>query len=628
MISFIQVVATPPSNLPPNPNPNSQHRKNTISLIQKCTNTNQIAQIHANIIKIGQHQNQFIIFELLRICSKSKSIDYALKIFEKTQRPNVYLYTAIIDGLVSNGSYYHAICLYVQMLENFIFPDNFVINSVLNSCVLESNLRMGREIHAHGLKFGLYSNRQAKLKLMELYGKFGEFDDIKKVFDEMPKRDVVAETVMITSYMEHKLIKEACDVFNSLNDKDTVCWTAMIGGLVKNGEMNKALDYFRQMQREKNVRANEFTVVCVLSACAQLGALELGKWIHSYVDKYKIKINHFVGSALINMYSKCGSIEEAERVFKGLIEKDVSTYNSMINGLALNGKSKEAIEIFRNMINERINPTDISFVAVLNACSHGGLVDVGFEIFQSMRNIEPKLEHYGCMVDLLGRAGKVDNAYKFIQDMKVEPDHIIWGSLLSACIVHKKYELGEQIVKILSDRYYGCLDTGTYILISNFYSSWGKWEQALLARAKLNEIGVQKEPGCSSIEVNNEIHEFLLGDIRHPHKKAIYEKLQELEGKLRSEGYCPKVNIVPHDIKDEEKESALEIHSERLAICYGLISTEPCTTIRVVKNLRVCEDCHTMIKLVSKITRRRIIMRDRNRFHHFEKGGCSCGDYW
>ncbi|GFP98713.1 putative pentatricopeptide repeat-containing protein at5g59200 chloroplastic [Phtheirospermum japonicum] len=597
MSCFVQI-ATPPSHLPPNPNhQQSPNSRNTISLIQKCTHSDQIAPIHASIIKNGQHHDQFIIFELLRFCSKSNAIDYALKIFEKTQQPNVYVYTAIIDGLVSNGSFFHGIRLYVQMLENFIFPDNFVINSGLKACGLEPELRMGREIHAHGLKLGLYSNRQVKLKVMELYGKCGEFDDMNKVFDEMP-------------------------------DKDTVCWTAMINGLVKNGEMNKALDYFRQMQREKNVRANEFTIVCILSACAQLGALELGKWVHSYVDKYNIKINHFVGSALINMYSKCGSIEEAERVFKRLIEKDVSTYNSMINGFAMNGKSKEAVEIFRKMINNGENPTDISFVAVLNACSHGGLVDIGFEIFQSMRKTMPKLEHYGCMVDLLGRAGKVDEAYKFIQDMKVEPDHIIWGSLLSACMAHKKYELGERVVRILSDRYYGCLDTGTYVLISNFYSSWGKWEQALLVRKKLNEIGVQKEPGCSLIEVNNEVHEFLLGDIRHPRKKAIYEKLRELEGKLRLEGYCPKVDIVSQDIKDEEKEMALGIHSERLAICYGLISTEPCRTLRVVKNLRVCDDCHTMIKLVSKITRRRIIMRDRNRFHHFENGGCSCGDYW
>ncbi|KAI3461786.1 hypothetical protein Pfo_018449 [Paulownia fortunei] len=630
MSCFMQV-ATPPSHLPPNSNyqnSNSEHRKNTISLLQKCRKVNQIAPIHANIIKNGQEHDYFIIFELLRVCAKCDAIDYALKIFEQSQQPNVYLYTALIDGLVLSGSYYHGISLYVQMIENFIFPDNFVINSVLKACGLESDLRMGKEIHAQGLKLGLCSNRLVKLKLMELYGKCGEFGDMKRVLDEMPKGDVVATTVMMSSYFEHKLIERACGVFDLVKAKDTVCWTAMIDGLVRNGEMNKALEYFRQMQRE-GVRANEVTVVCVLSACAQLGALELGKWVHSYVEKYKIEVNHYVGSALINMYSRCGSIEEAERVFEGVKEKEVSTYNSMIVGFALNGKSVEAVKMFQRMVNEGTRPTNISFVGVLNACSHGGLVDSGFEIFQSMQIdycIEPQVEHYGCIVDLLGRAGKVDEAYKFIQDMKVTPDHIIWGSLLNACKAHQNYELGERVAKILLNN--GCSDTGTYVLISNFYSSWGKWKEALLVRAKLKESGIQKEPGCSLIEVNNEIHEFLLGDLRHPQKKAIYKKLEEMDQKLRLEGYYPQVDVVSQDILDQEKEWALAIHSERLAICYGLVSTQPCSTLRIVKNLRVCDDCHMMIKLISKITKRKIIMRDRNRFHHFENGSCSCGDYW
>ncbi|KAK6145172.1 hypothetical protein DH2020_021992 [Rehmannia glutinosa] len=599
---LLRASRTPPSHLPPNSNyqnPNSQqHRKNAISLIQKCRNINEISPIHARIIKNGQEHDQFIVFELLRVCFKCDAINYALKIFEQTQQPNVYVYTALIDGLVLYGLYYHGICLYVQMIENSIYPDNFVINSVLKACGLELDLRMGREIHGQGLKLGLCSNRQVKLKLMELYGKCGEFDDMKKVFDEMPKTDVVAATVMMSSCFEHKLIKRACDIFDLLKAKDTVCWTAMIDGLVRNGEMSMALEYFRQMQRE-GVRANEVTVVCVLSACAQLGALELGKWVHSYVEKYDIKVNHFVGSALINMYSKCGSIKKAEKVFSEVKEKEVSTYNSMINGFALNGKSVEAVEMFKRMINEGTRPKHAN----------------GVWYRATARALR-----------VHGRAGQVDKAYKFIQDMKVEPDHIIWGSLLSACKAHQNYELGERVAKILLDNRNS--DTGTYVLISNFYSSWGKWNEALKVRRKLTESGIQKEPGCSLIEVNNEIHEFLLGDIRHPFKKAIYEKLHEMDENLRLEGYCPKVNVVSQNIMDQEKELALAIHSERLAICYGLISTEPGSTLRIVKNLRVCDDCHMMIKLISKITRRRIIMRDRNRFHHFENGSCSCGDYW
>ncbi|KAH6814442.1 Tetratricopeptide repeat superfamily protein [Perilla frutescens var. frutescens] len=589
--------------LPPNSNyhnPNSNHRKNAISLLQNCRNLDQIAPIHTNIIKNGQEHDHFVVFELLRACSRFDAIDYAIEIFRRSRKPNVYVYTALIDGLVASGSYNYAISLYVQMIENFVFPDNFVINSALKACGLELDLEIGKQIQAHGLKLGLCSNRQVKLKLMELYGKCGEFDDMKKVFNEMPERDAVAMTVVISSYLEHKLVERACSVFDLVKGKDTVCWTAMIDGLVRNNEMSKALEYFRRMQRE-GVSANEVTVVCVLSACSQLGALELGKWTHSYVEKYDIKVNHFVASALINMYSRCGSIEEAVRVFEEAKEKEVSTYNSMIVGLALNGKSAEAVQIFKRMINEGSRPTSITFVGVLNACSHGGLVDIGFEIFKSMEldyDIEPRVEHYGCMVDLLGRAGHVHEAYKFIQKMKVAPDHIMWGSLLSTCKAHKKYELGENVAKSLLDD--SCSDTGTYIIASNFYSSWGKWDEALVVRGKLKERGIEKEPGSSSIEVNGEIHEFLLGDIRHPQKKAIYTKLEEMDQKLRAEGYHPQVDSVSQDLVDEEKERALAIHSERLAICYGLISTEPCSSVRIVKNLRVCDDCHTMMKLISK----------------------------
>ncbi|KAK4482996.1 hypothetical protein RD792_010171 [Penstemon davidsonii] len=624
MSCFTQVIITPSIH----DNPKSHHRKQAITLLQKCKNVNQITPIHSNIIKNGQQHDQFIVFELLRVCSKCDAIDYALKIFQQTQYPNVFLYTALIDGLVFSGLYSHGIRIYVEMIENFIFPDNFVISSVLKACGIGLDLRMGREVHTQAIKLGFCSNRSVGLKLMELYGKNREFEDMKRVFDEMPERDVVALTVMISSYLDHALVSRASNIFDMVKAKDTVCWTAMIDGLVRNGKMNKALEYFRQMQREA-VRANEVTVVCVLSACAQLGALELGKWIHSYIENYDIKINHFVGSALINMYSRCGSIDEAERVFKTMKDREVSTYNSMIMGFALNGKSLNAVELFQRMIKEGTKPTNITFVGVLNACSHGGLVDFGFEIFQSMQIdhcIEPQIEHYGCIVDLLGRVGRVKEAYKFIQNMKVMPDYIIWGSFLNACKIHKKFELGEHAAEILLN--HGYTDTGTYILVSNFYSSFRKYEEALLVRSKLKESDIEKEPGCSSIEVNNEIHEFFLGDIRHPQKKEIYEKLEEMEKRLRFEGYYPQLDVVSQDIMDHEKEQALAIHSERLAICYGLISTEPLSTIRIVKNLRVCSDCHTMIKLVSKITKRKIVMRDRNRFHHFDNGSCSCGDYW
>ncbi|KAL5562232.1 hypothetical protein UlMin_031979 [Ulmus minor] len=617
-----------PRNSKSNPIKNTAQRREPISLLQTCKNLTQIKSVHARIIRNGQEQDPFAIFKLLRLCSNLNSSDYASKIFDRVRNPNVYLYTALIDGFLLSGCYFDGICLYFQMVEDSIVPDKYVISSVLKACGFQLALKYGREIHGQAIKLGFCSNRSVRMKLIEFYGKCGEFEDAQRVFDEMPEGDVVASTIMITSYFNYRLVEEAISVFNGLRDKDTVCFTAMVDGLVKSGEMNRALEVFRQMQME-DVKPNEATIVCVLSACSQLGTLELGRWVHSYMEKYNIKLNYIVGGALINMYSRCGDIDKAQRVFGEAKERDVSTYNSIIAGLGLHGKSIEAIEVFRAMINQGFRPNSITFVGVLNACSHSGLVELGFEIIHSMvrdYGIEPQMEHYGCMVDLLARVGRLEEAHAFIRTMKVAPDHIMLGSLLSACKIHGNLELGEQIAKNLVDC--GKADSGTYILLSNVYASSGRWKEAAKVRAMMKERGISKEPGCSLIEVNNEIHEFLLGDIKHPEKEEIYNKLEELNQKLRLEGYSPATEASLHDVEDQQKEWALAIHSERLAICYGLISTKPQTTLRVVKNLRVCNDCHSMIKLIAKISKRKIVVRDRNRFHHFEDGICSCGDYW
>ncbi|KAE8038129.1 hypothetical protein FH972_010671 [Carpinus fangiana] len=508
---------------------------------------NQVQSLHAKIIRKGQEHDPFIVFELIRVCSNFNSIDHASKVFQHAQNPNVYLHTALIDGFVLSGSYVDAIRLFCEMVYESVIPDAYAITSVLKACGSQLALEEGKQVHGQALKLGLSSNRLIRMKLMELYGKCGEFEDAQQVYAEMPEGDVVASTVMITCYLDYKFINEAIGVFNRVLVRDTVCWTAMIDGFVRNGEFNRALELFREMQ-EDDVRPNEVTVVCVLSACSQLGALELGRWLHFYIEKYGIKLNHVVGGALISMYSRCGDIDEAWRVFDGLKERDVTTYNSMISGLAMHGKSIEAIEMFRGMMKQGIRPNNITFIGVLNACSHG--VDCGHA------------------------------------------------------------------------------DSSTYILLSNVYALSGRWKEAAKVRAKMEESGMLKEPGCSSIEVNNEIHEFLLGDIRHPQREVIYKKLKDLNRVLKLEGYLPSTEMVLHDMEDEQKEWALAIHSERLALSYGLISTTPHTTLRIVKNLRVCNDCHSMIKLLSKITRRKIVVRDRNRFHHFENGACSCGDYW
>ena len=528
-----------------------------------------------------------------------------------------------------------AISSYARMAEDGISPDSFVVSYALRACASASTIREGKQIHGQIVKLGseLNAARPVLMRLLGFYGRCGDFSSARKVFDNVTEhQDSVAATILISCYSAFGMVDSAIAIFDGVpdEDKDTTCWTAMIDCLSLNGRSNEALQLFRRMQTEGRVCPNEVTLVCVLSACAQLGALELGKWIHSYVGKNNIKLNIFLGAALIDMYCGCGSLEEAEKVFDEIPDRDAVCYNSMIGGLAKHGRSTAAVELFEEMTTQGLRPTPATFVAVLNACSHGGLLDLAFQIFNSMKSdhkIEPQIEHYGCMVDLLARTGRLKEAYTFIEEMKMEPDQVIWCSLLGGCKLYKDLQLGEKVaVKLTGGKFPG--ESGTLILIANFYSAFGKWEDAARIREKMRIRRVPKEPGCSSIEVAGEVHEFLLGDIRHKRKREIYKKLNELGEKVKQLGYSPETEYVLQDVEEGEKRRSLEIHSERLAISFGLISTEEGTTIRVVKNLRICNDCHSMIKIVSKVAGRKIIVRDKNRFHHFQDGTCSCGDFW
>lgn len=292
-------------------------------------------------------------------------------------------------------------------------------------------------------------------------------------------------------------------------------------------------------------------------------------------------------------------------------------------------QTHEAISLFKKVVNEGLTPDDITFVAVLSACSHAGLVKLGQEYFYSMiqdYNISPKLQHYGCMIDLLARSGLFQEAMNMIKKMEVNPDVAIWGSLLSACTIHKNVQLGEFYVKEVLK-----LDpenSGAHFLLSNLYAANGKWDDVAKIRTKFKNNGSKKIPGCTSIEIDGIVHEFLASDKTHPLTDKIYAMLEEINRLLDENGHVSDTSLVLYDMEDEWKEGVLSQHSERLAIAFGLISTKPGTTIRIMKNLRVCGDCHSVTKLISKIFKREIIARDRNRFHHFKNGVCSCMDQW
>lgn len=416
--------------------------------------------------------------------------------------------------------------------------------------------------------------------------------------------------------------------------KSVVLWNAAISGFIKNGCSKNALELFDQMLQikggELEVKPDAITVVSVLAACADLGALDVGEWIHDYAIKNGIGLDVFVGTALVDMYAKCGSIELARKVFNDMTERNVLSWTVMIRGLAMCGHGNDALMLFSKMVEEGVRPDSVTFVGVLSACSHSGLVDEGQRIFTSMTRdfgVLPKAEHYSCMVDLFSRAGLLNEALEFIQTMPIKPQAALWGSLLSACRQNPKdVELAEfvasQLMEIEPD------NDATYVLLSNIYAYNNMWDDVAKLRRWMKDRGIRKTPGCSFIEVNGVVYEFIVGDKSHPRTEEVYGMMEEMELRLEELGYVMDTSEVLLDIDEDEKRSALLLHSEKLALAFGLISTHSPATIRIVKNLRVCSDCHTVMKHISKVFNREIVLRDRNRFHRFKDGLCSCADFW
>ncbi|KAL0915884.1 hypothetical protein M5K25_013349 [Dendrobium thyrsiflorum] len=380
-----------------------------------------------------------------------------------------------------------------------------------------------------------------------------------------------------------------------------------------------------------------YTVQSLLSASGGLGALSIGMWVHTLLIKRldsNARTDIMVNNSLIDLYSRCGSLSMARQVFDQMPERDVASWNTMILGLATHGRIKECFLAFKIMMKEdNLRPNSITFVALLSACNHGGLVKEGlkyFHLFTDKFGIEPKLEHFGCLVNLLARAGLVEEAIDCVQRMPWKPDAVIWRSLLDACWKRRtRVEISESVaLKVLESDEEG--DSGVYVLLSKVYASANRWNEVGVVRRLMAEEGIKKEPGCSSLEMNGIVHEFVAGDTSHPKSEEIYKKLEEVEKRISLVGYevDPMEAPLVAGKDDEVKRDCLRLHSERLAMAFGLMNMSSGTPIRILKNLRVCGDCHNVAKLISVVYDVEIILRDRLRFHYFKDGSCSCMDYW
>uniref|UniRef100_A0A9I9CI23 DYW domain-containing protein n=1 Tax=Cucumis melo TaxID=3656 RepID=A0A9I9CI23_CUCME len=588
--------------------------------------------LHAHSIVDGVASNLFVGSAIVDLYFKFTRAELARKVFDVMPERDTVLWNTMISGFSRNSYFEDSIRVFVDMLDVGLSFDSTTLATVLTAVAELQEYRLGMGIQCLASKKGLHSDVYVLTGLISLYSKCGKSHKGRILFDQIDQPDLISYNAMISGYTFNHETESAVTLFRELlasgQEKSLASWNAMISGYTQNGLTDRAISLFQEMMPQ--LSPNPVTVTSILSACAQLGALSIGKWVHGLIKSERLESNLYVSTALVDMYAKCGSIVEARQLFDLMVDKNVVTWNAMITGYGLHGHGKEALKLFYEMLQSGIPPTGVTFLSILYACSHSGLVREGNEIFHSMANdygFQPMSEHYACMVDILGRAGQLTNALEFIERMPLEPGPAVWGALLGACMIHKNTE----IANVASKRLFQ-LDpenVGYYVLLSNIYSTDRNFPKAASVRQVVKKRKLAKTPGCTLIEIGDQQYVFTSGDRSHPQATAIFEMLEKLTGKMREAGYqAETVTTALHDVEDEEKELMVNVHSEKLAIAFGLISTEPGTEIRIIKNLRVCLDCHTATKFISKITERVIVVRDANRFHHFKNGICSCGDYW
>ncbi|KAM1015891.1 hypothetical protein FF2_044993 [Malus domestica] len=555
-------------------------------------------RVHGEVVVSGLESDVYVGNALLAMYSKFGDMRLAGMVFDRMPERDLTSWNTMISGCVKNGDPREGLMIFEEMGKAGLRADGTSLLGILSGCAELMALKEGKAVHAYVVRnSGEIHNEFLTNSLIEMYCKCKSAAYSRRIFDGV------------------KL-------------KDTVSWNSMISGYEQNGDAFESLRLFCQMVME-GAEVDEVTVTSVLGACDQISALQFGMSVHSCIVKKGFGGNIFVGTALVDMYSKCGSLSCSRCVFDEMPVKNLVSWSAMVSGYGAHGRGEEAISCYHELVANNFTPDEGVLTSVLSACSHAGLVNEGKDIFNRMTveyNVKPGLAHYSCLVDLLGRAGRIDEAYELIKTMQVEPSSDIWAALLSACRLHKNVKLAEIAAQNVFEM--NPKGVGSYICLSNVYASEKRWDDVERVRAVVRRKGLKKPPGCSFVELDKMVHRFLVGDKSHPQTRDIYAKLTDLNLQLKEAGYKPDTASVFYDVEEKVKEKMLWDHSERLAIAFALINTQPGTTIRITKNLRVCNDCHTVTKMISMLMNREIIMRDIHRFHHFRQGVCSCGDYW
>ncbi|XP_021753713.1 pentatricopeptide repeat-containing protein At2g41080 [Chenopodium quinoa] len=600
-------------------------------LIHGCISKNSISwgkQLHAITITSGCYLDKFVNNHLLNMYGKlgeletvlvlynvmyrknvmsgnilingylqSGDIESAQKVFDEMPERNVATWNAMVTGMIQYEHNEEGLGLFSRMHLLGFSPDEFTLGSVLRGCAGLRALLCGREVHVYAIKSGHGLSLVVSNALANMYMRCRSLEEGERVIQGMPIHNVIA------------------------------CNT-LIAGRAQNGCPEGALEQYNIMKKA-GFQPDRITFVSVLSSCSELGTLGQGLQIHAEVIKRGVTAVVPLVSSLISMYSKCGCLEESIKAFMQCKDADVVLWSSMISAYGFHGKGGEAIELFKQMEQEGVEANDVTFLSLLYACSHCGLKDEGLEYLDLMvkkYGLKPRLEHYTCAVDLLGRSGCLLQAEDMIRSMPTKADAVIWKTLLSACKTHKNTEMAKRIAEEVLKL--DPLDSASYVMLANIQASSKRWDEVSTVRKAMRDRRIKKEPGVSWFEFKNEVHQFTMGAKYHPRSTEIYLYLKELMSDIKECGYVPDTGSVLQDMDTEAKEQNLAQHSERLAIAFALMITPPGFPIRVMKNLRVCDDCHVAIKYISRIKDREIIVRDTSRFHHFKNGECSCSDYW
>ncbi|KAF6162026.1 hypothetical protein GIB67_002615 [Kingdonia uniflora] len=456
--------------------------------------------IHTQTMKAGLDSSSFVANTLAIMYNKCGNLEYGLRMFQRMKNPDVVSWTTVVATYVQQGREERAIEMFFLMRESGVYPNEYTFAAVFSGCAALSKVKWGEQLHAYVLCIGFVDFTSVANAIMTMYSKCGSLDSAVLVFDKMVKRDLVS-------------------------------WSTIIAGYAQNGNSEEAFEFFSNMRWEGQ-KTNEYTLASLVSACGNMAILEQGKQLHAHIFSIGLEDDVTIKSALINMYSKCGSIDKASRIFDPARDDNVVSWTAMINGYAEHGHSREAIDLFEKMCAAGLRPDDVTFIGVLIACSHGGLVDLGFNYFNSMSscyNINPSKEHYGCMVDLLCRAGRLNDAEQMIHNMPFNQDDVVWSTLLRACRIHGDTERGKRAAEYMLQLDPNC--AVTHITLSNIYSTTGRWRDAADVRGLMRSKGVIKEPGWSWVKVKDHVSAFIARDRSHPQSEDIYSMLELLASK-------------------------------------------------------------------------------------------------